>query len=54
VFYNTTVMEARDGSLSALLAYQTELTRILDSLKAMEDNYSRNEVDVAGLVRPIP
>ncbi len=28
VFYNTTVMEAGDGSLSALFAYQTELTRI--------------------------
>jgi hypothetical protein len=54
VFYNTTVMEAGDGSLSALLAYQTELTRILESLKAMEDNYSRTEGDVAGLVRPIP
>jgi hypothetical protein len=54
VFYNRTVMEAGDGSLSALLAYQTELTRIVESLKAIEDNYSRNEVDVTGLVRPIP
>ena len=54
MFYNTTVMESGDGSLSALLAYQTELTRILESLKAMEDNYSRNEADVAGLVRPQP
>ncbi len=54
VFYNRTVMEAENGSMSALLAYQTELTMIVDSLKATEDNYSRNEVDVAGLVRPIP
>jgi hypothetical protein len=54
VFYNRTVMEAENGSLSALRAYQTELIRILDSLKAMEDNYSRTEGDVAGLVRPIP
>jgi hypothetical protein len=54
LFYNTTVMESGDGSLSALLAYQTELTRIVESLKAMEDNYSRNEVDVTGLVRPQP
>jgi hypothetical protein len=54
MFYNTTVMEAENGSMSALRAYQTELIRILDSLKAMEDNYSRNEVDVAGLVRPQP
>jgi hypothetical protein len=54
VFYNRTVMEAGDGSLSALFAYQTELTRILESLKATEDSYLRNEVDVAGLVRPQP
>jgi hypothetical protein len=54
LFYNTTVMEAESGSLSALRAYQTELIRILDSLTAIEDNYSRNEVDVAGLVRPLP
>jgi hypothetical protein len=54
LFYNTTVMEAGDGSLSALLSYQTELTRIVESLKAMEDNYGRTEVDVTGLVRPIP
>src|SRR5687768_1126141 len=53
-FYNRTVMEAGDGSLSALLAYQTELTRILESLKATEDSYSRTEADVAGLVRPQP
>jgi hypothetical protein len=54
LFYNTTVMESENGSLSALLAYQTELTRILESLKATEDSYLRNEVDVAGLVRPQP
>jgi hypothetical protein len=54
LFYNTTVMEADNGSMSALLAYQAELTRIVDSLKAMEDNYSRNEGNVAGLVRPQP
>jgi hypothetical protein len=49
VFYNQTVMESPDGSLAALLAYQDELTRIRDSLKAMEDHYRRTEGDNAAL-----
>jgi hypothetical protein len=48
-FYNTTVMESQDGQLAALLAYQSELTRIRDSLQAMEDNYRRTEGDNAAL-----
>jgi hypothetical protein len=49
VFYNRTVMESQDGSLAALFAYQGELTRIHDTLKAMEDNYRRTEGDNATL-----
>jgi hypothetical protein len=49
VFYNRTVMESQDGSLAALFAYQGELTRIHDTLKAMEDNYRRTEGDNAAL-----
>ena len=45
VFYNTTVMEAKDGPLAALFAYQAELIRVRDSLKAMEDHYRRTEGD---------
>ena len=54
VFYQQRVVEAADGPLAAIGAYEAELIRIRDSLKAMEDNYSRNEADVAGLVRPQP
>ena len=45
--YNATVMEAPDGPLAALFAYQTELTRIRDSLQLMEDHYRRTEGDNA-------
>jgi hypothetical protein len=45
--YNTTVMESPDGSLAALLAYQAELTRIRDSLKAMEEQYVGGEGAIA-------
>jgi hypothetical protein len=49
VFYNTTVMESPSGSLAALVAYQAELTRIRDSLKATEDHYRRTEGDNVAL-----
>jgi hypothetical protein len=49
VFYNTTVMESKDGPMAALLAYQSELTRIHDNLKAMEDHYRQTEGDNAAL-----
>jgi hypothetical protein len=49
VFYNTAVMESQDGPMAALLAYQSELTRIRDSLQAMEDHYRRTEGDNAAL-----
>jgi hypothetical protein len=51
VFYNTTVMESGEGSLAALLAYQAELTRIRDSVQAMEAQYLGNEDQVAGDMR---
>jgi hypothetical protein len=54
LFYNSTVMESQDGSLAALLAYQAELARISDSLKAMEDHYLGNEDQVATVMRPRP
>jgi hypothetical protein len=49
VHYNAAVMESKDGALSALLAYQTELTRIRNSLKATEDHYRRTEGDNVAL-----
>jgi hypothetical protein len=49
VFYNATVMESQDSSLAALFAYQAELGRIRDSLKATEDHYRRTEGDNVAL-----
>src|SRR5881227_168993 len=49
VFYNQTVIESPAGPMAALIAYQTELTRIRDSVKAMEDHYRRTEGDNAAL-----
>jgi hypothetical protein len=46
--YNTRVMEAPDGPLAALLAYQAELTRIHDTLQVMENQYLRAEGEIAG------
>jgi hypothetical protein len=54
VFYQQRVVESADGALAAMGAYEAELIRIRDTLKAMEDGYVRNEGNVAGLVRPIP
>jgi hypothetical protein len=46
--YNTRVMEAPDGPMAALLAYQAELIRIRDTLQVMEDQYLRAEGEIAG------
>lgn len=43
VHYNAAVMESKDGALAALFAYQAELTRIRNSIQAMEDHYRRTE-----------
>jgi hypothetical protein len=51
VFYNSTVMESEVGSLAALLAYQTELNRVRNSVQAMETQYLGNEDQVAGDMR---
>jgi hypothetical protein len=48
-FYNTTVIDSADGLLAALLAHQSELTRIRDTIKTMEDGYRRTEGDHAAL-----
>jgi hypothetical protein len=48
-FYNTTVMESKDGPLAALFAYQAELIKVRDSVKAMEDHYRRTEGDNVAL-----
>lgn len=53
VAYNTAVMESPDGPYAALWAYQTELTRIRDSLEAMEAHYLTGEDQVAGDVRQL-
>jgi hypothetical protein len=47
--YNTYVMDAPEGPYAALKAYEAELMRIHDSLKAMEDHYSRTEGDNTAL-----
>jgi hypothetical protein len=47
--YNSTVMNAPEGPYAALVRYVAELIAIRDNLKAMEDNYLRNESDTAGL-----
>jgi hypothetical protein len=47
--YNASVMEAPDGPLHALFAYQEELVRIRDNLQLMEDHYRRTEGDNAAL-----
>ncbi|TWF74777.1 hypothetical protein FHX44_11659 [Pseudonocardia hierapolitana] len=41
--YQQRVIEAVDGPLAAIRGFEAELTRILDSLKAMEDHYRRTE-----------
>jgi hypothetical protein len=48
-FYNNHVMDRVDGPYGALLRYQTELTRIYDTLKYMEEEYRRSEGDNAEL-----
>jgi hypothetical protein len=47
--YNLRVMEADDGPYAAFRAYEAELIKIHDSLKAMEDHYSRTEGDNTAL-----
>jgi hypothetical protein len=45
--YTQRVIEADQGPLAAMLEYEAELTRILDSLKAIEDGYLRGEGEIA-------
>jgi hypothetical protein len=45
--YTERVIKADQGPLTAILAYQDELTRILDNLKAMEDGYVRSDGESA-------
>jgi hypothetical protein len=47
--YNAKVMDAADGPYAAMVAYQAELSRIRDTLQAMEDHYRRTEGDNAAL-----
>ena len=47
--YNAVVMEAGDGPYAAMVAYEAELTRVRDSLQAMEDHYRRTEGENAAL-----
>jgi hypothetical protein len=41
--YTERVIKADQGPLRAMLEYEAELTRILESLKATEDSYVRSE-----------
>jgi hypothetical protein len=41
--YTERVIKADQGPLAAMLAYQGELAKILDNLKATEDSYVRSE-----------
>jgi hypothetical protein len=46
--YTERVIKADQGPLAAMLAYQDELTRILDNLKAIEASYPRTDGEIAG------
>ena len=48
-YYQSRAMDKPNSSYQAMLAYQTELRRIHDTLQRMEDNYSRTEGDNAAL-----
>jgi hypothetical protein len=48
-FYNTQVMDPREGAHAAMIAYEQELTRVRDTLKQMEDHYRRTEGENAAL-----
>jgi hypothetical protein len=41
--YTERVIKADQGPLRAMLEYEAELTRILESLKATEDSYVRSD-----------
>ncbi|MGH8964842.1 MAG: WXG100 family type VII secretion target [Actinomycetes bacterium] len=43
--YQARVVDAPDGPLAAMVAYQDELTRIRDNLQLIEDHYRRTEGD---------
>lgn len=45
--YNRMVMRAADGPYAVMVAYELELTRIRNNVKAMEDHYHRTEGDNA-------
>jgi hypothetical protein len=51
--YKQRVIEAAEGPLGAMRAYELELIRILDSLKAIEDGYLRADTENAGGLRPV-
>jgi hypothetical protein len=46
--YTQRVIDGGEGPLAAMREYEMELTRILDSLKAMEDSYLRGDGEIAG------
>jgi hypothetical protein len=51
--YKERVITAGQGPLAAMRAYELELTRILQSLKAIEDGYLRSDTEIAGGLRPV-
>jgi hypothetical protein len=51
--YKQRVIDAAEGPLGAMRAYEIELTRILQSLKAIEDGYLRSDTENAGGLRPV-
>jgi hypothetical protein len=46
-YYNTRVMDSRDGPYAALVAYEAELTKVRENLVLLEHNYHRNEAATA-------
>ena len=46
--YTERVIKADQGPLRAMLEYEAELTRILESLKAIEASYPRTDGEIAG------
>jgi hypothetical protein len=48
-YYHRQVMDAPAGPYAALRTYEVELTKVRDSLRALEDHYRRTEGENAAL-----
>jgi hypothetical protein len=48
-YYNAQVMDAPDGPYAALMAYESQLLKVRDTLQILADHYRRTEGENAGL-----